>query len=229
MEPEDASFRAFYFSGMYMLTRNCTLLALTALLASSSLAQQAKPVAPSNSGIRVVDNRVASQAGDTILWSGPQRLAWADYQGPLPEPLPGAAGTTFKLLANPEAKGTGGLSWYIHPTFSRNRSWATAAAKTNPVLLAHERLHFDLVEVYARKIRRYVLSCTGPATIEQGTMMNHRIAAFRSEMESENLRYDIETRHGVEPRAQAKWEADIAGMLEELKGYSWGACGLREH
>lgn len=202
---------------------------VTALVLAEVLvrAQDQPHVFPSKPGITVITRPKAD--GDTMVWSSPTRLTWADYQGVVPSPRPGAAASTLRLLAQPEMGRDGQVIWYIHPTFSRSRSWVIANPKDPDRLLAHERSHFDLAEVYARLVRNYLVE-NPPKTYssDEGRMMNSRITALRAELDSEGMRYDVETKHGMDAAEQARWAAHIAERLNELEAWRWGACGLLE-
>lgn len=82
--------------------------------------------------------------------------------------------------------------------------------------LAHEQRHFDITEIYARKIRKMFREEVNRANIEE---VDERIEQYFREWEECQDRYDGETQHSLDTAMQAKWEQRIQQMLDELSAY----------
>ena len=97
-------------------------------------------------------------------------------------------------------------------------SWAASEGKSADVL-RHEQRHFDLNEVYARKLE-ILLSrprVTGATTDEVRTALRKEINATASAVldmtaQMQSL-YDDQTAHGTNAAMQASWAARIDGWL----------------
>jgi len=97
-------------------------------------------------------------------------------------------------------------------------SWAASHGTTADVL-NHEQRHFDLNEVYARKLK-ILLSrprVTGATTDEVRTSLRKTIndtasAVLDMASQMQSL-YDVETAHGTKPDMQASWAAKIDAWL----------------
>jgi predicted secreted Zn-dependent protease len=80
----------------------------------------------------------------------------------------------------------------------------------SPALLAHEQLHFDIAEVFARKLRLKLSQLSySPENYQE--KMDGVFEKILAEMEEIHDRYDRETEHGLDEKAQQKW----AQMVEK--------------
>src|SRR5687768_6828529 len=86
----------------------------------------------------------------TITWNEFYRLQWHDFQGEPQENSIGDAGTVVQIKAKPYLVKKQ-VRYDVYALFNRKKSWARDYSES---LLAHEQLHFDIAELYARKIRK---------------------------------------------------------------------------
>lgn len=93
-----------------------------------------------------------------IIWNQDKKLEWKDFTGVLDPNLFGNALTSYKIEIIPEnvlVDAEDNIQNYENLTvvakFYKDKSWATSRTDG---LLAHEQLHFDIAELYARKIRK---------------------------------------------------------------------------
>jgi hypothetical protein len=81
-------------------------------------------------------------------------------------------------------------------------------------LLEHEQAHFDLCEVYARRLRKRVEDSNYKLDID-----NAIFEVFEAFKKRQKL-YDQETNHSRNKEKQAEWLKIIANELSELDNYS---------
>ncbi len=100
-----------------------------------------------------------SQDNSTIVWEESKKLTWNDFQGVTDSINFGKAKTSYRIRINPEEVTVdendniqGYENMTVQAEFDKKHSWSLA--KFDTVVLAHEQLHFDIAELYARKIRR---------------------------------------------------------------------------
>lgn len=163
---------------------------------------------------------VASAQQDSLFWDDARPLTFADYHGRRP---PGgerhAASTTCGLYVRPYVKADGGLGWDVLAVFSGARSWVDAWAVRDTALLRHERLHFDLVEVHARELRRFLFTVPLMGTRSEAQKLLAIIADRRALLDAEQAVYDGETVHGTYRAVQERWEREVAARLKALEAY----------
>ncbi len=99
-------------------------------------------------------------------------------------------------------------------------SWVISS-KADRALLDHERRHFDLNEVYARRLRAELsrIAASGRSADEVKRVLKERIneTADRvlSTLAGMQELYDGETLHGTDPSAQALWGSRIDAWLAD--------------
>lgn len=156
----------------------------------------------------------ASTGHDLLLWNEFYKLQWDDFQGEPDNKSRGDAGTAVQIKAKPyliKRK----IGYDVEALFNRNKSWAR---DTSPSLLAHEQLHFDIAELYARKIRKKVreLQKRGITDIK---VFNEAIQRLLQESNDADERYDLETLHGALSRKQAAWSVRVKQELADLNAF----------
>ena len=97
-------------------------------------------------------------------------------------------------------------------------SWASSQGKTQDVL-NHEQRHFDLYEIYARKLRilltrpRVTGATTDEVRISLRKTINDTASAVLDMASQMQSLYDDETAHGTNAAMQANWAAKIDAWL----------------
>ena len=104
--------------------------------------------------------------------------------------------------------------------FNPNESWTRyPKMERQEIALDHEKRHFDITEIYARKIRKAI--ATGHFTSKHFTdYLNNLFKDFTSQHRAEQSKYDFETMHSMDAVQQKKWNKWIDEQLEELSDYS---------
>jgi hypothetical protein len=156
----------------------------------------------------------AAAADDFISWNEFYKIQWHDFQGKPTEESIGDAGASVQIKAKPfliKRK----VNYDVVALFNRKKSWARDYSES---LLAHERLHFDIAELYARKIRKKVkeLNDEGVADIKT---YNAAVQELLLESNDADRRYDMETLHGALLKKQATWAGRVKQELSELQRY----------
>ena len=86
-------------------------------------------------------------------------------------------------------------------------------------ILSHEQGHFDLAEVYARKLYKKVQEYRFHQKNYRKDLQKiyKEILDEKEEMQS---KYDRETNHSINKEKQVEWLKKIEKMLEEYKDYA---------
>lgn len=173
-----------------------------------------------------------------IAWSAERKLTKADFRGRVPATVSSASMSAISIDAAWECEG-GALVSSVRATFEPSRSWwrtaqggvwggagermnssqAQQEARRNSLqrdsqLLEHEQLHFDIAEATARKIAarfaEFKAACATPGGTDPIQQM---VAQADREMQEEQQRYDRETAHGIDARAQDQWTRRVRKAL----------------
>ena len=158
----------------------------------------------------------AVRAQEPIDWSLERKLTKADFRGRAPAGAPNAALSWINIDASWECDRTS-LVTSVRAAFDPSRSWwrtTHGRLQLEAQLLEHEQLHFDLAEVVARQIRRRFVELKDACSEPGGTEPIHEIVARADyELQEEQQRYDRETSHGMNARAQEQWKRRIKALL----------------
>jgi hypothetical protein len=154
-------------------------------------------------------------------WKQGQNLTWDDFQARAPRSAgePSAVtdtGFRVQLECREEF-----LDIRVAAEFHRNSSWVKAGRKSAE-LLRHEQGHFDLTELYARRMRKAVRDARiGCADDRQAEAAGKKIfARLDREWENAEKQYDADTNYGTDLGKQKETSERIARQLSELSGYA---------
>lgn len=111
----------------------------------------------------------------------------------------------------------------VESYFVEDESWVFANSQ-DAYLLEHEQLHFDITELYARKMRAQFEEYQ--VHIDEffaKIMMDEVKDVFNNlydEMEATQKRFDAETEHSLVKEKQEEWRQSITSQLEALEDYA---------
>ena len=163
------------------------------------------------------ENRKADESilVDKFQWKDHGRLSWDDFRGAVNATRDESAAATYCSIGfktNTVAPGSA-PTLEVYNTFYSSRSWVRSDARMQSIL-DHEQGHFDLCEIYTRKLKdrlgRFDLSTPG---IKQ-VLMNIYTEVSR-EYEARQQAYEEETTHGTNIVRQKQWQQNIASELNQ--------------
>lgn len=167
----------------------------------------------------LVFNPLMSQ--DSLIWDRPDQLVWEDFKM-IPDSSitlhGGGVLAKAGVMATMKLESIESDSEYncfrLFSVFYPNSSFTMS---NDVLLLGHEREHFNLLELHARKFRKKIVNllndnCEVDLLEEITTSLNEYI--------EESSKYDIETIHGTNVLKQIEWFKMIRNGLSELEEYS---------
>jgi len=129
-----------------------------------------------------------TSAPDIIYWTEGHRLTWDDFEGTPRYDHDEISAITASGIVHYKGCKDGHINYKIQAYFEKNDSWVKAEALTDHHL-KHEQIHFDITELYARRLRKSLsqrkFKCGEEMAFEQ------YINAFLSNWQSEQGNYDI--------------------------------------
>lgn len=159
---------------------------------------------------------INSYAQDTINWRANYKLKWQDFQGK-PD-----TNSIYSAVSNPVIKyklraDEDGFNVEVFCYLIKGNSWARY--KTNDTLLKHEQGHFDIAELFARKLRKLFSEYKfNYKTV--GTDIEKIFVVNKKERTRVDLLYDKETNFSKNSKKQFYWNNKIKAELLKLKKYS---------
>ncbi len=167
-----------------------------------------------------------------VSWSSTRPLTWSDFRSPPPANASSlidvaAIHMTIHWSASYAIRNQGGSAWVgtvqslsVVNAMDTARSWVLAS-RQSPQALSHEQTHFNLNEVYRRKIELALrcLQSTGPtAQVAESALAQrlHQTAdAILDRLAEIQGQYDRETRHGNDAAKQVEWNQRVLQWLEQ--------------
>lgn len=153
---------------------------------------------------------------DTIVWKKDSLLRKEDFKskgkgknGPL------GYTNTFLFLYPNESNGV--LVFSVEAVFVMSKSYIT---QYSDYILKHEQLHFDICELYARKLRKMIADKDFKKVHNVQEVIQQMYNKVSAEFIKEEDKYDNDTNHGLNAAKQQVWADDIQKQLQELDAYS---------
>jgi hypothetical protein len=188
---------------------------LALLLAPSGLRGQ--EVLPMAATLR---DQVTAQG--LLTWSASEPVTWPNFQGPEQVVTIEAAqilsGVTYLIQCRDSV-----MAFAVLATFDPRISWVRSDILRDSVAsrrsLQHERTHFNLTEVMARRVRQGFAALTGACPGHE----DRAAALFQesvTELQRLHTQYDDETLHGMKAGAQREWDQRMMAALDSLAAYA---------
>ncbi|MFC3157445.1 hypothetical protein SAMN05443633_10852 [Chryseobacterium arachidis] len=159
--------------------------------------------------------------GQKIIWNENVKLNWSNFKSKVNHRSGGNVvaytncGWAYSYVksSNPKAP----IEIEIQTVFNEDKSWKDTK-RINDYVLLHEQKHFDVAEVFSRKLRKEVSE-----KIKTGADFDKYFQAIYNRIlrEYQNFQkaYDGETRNGIVEEKQSEYNRIIAEELENYKSY----------
>ena len=160
-------------------------------------------------------NKLSDDKDAIIIWNKGHKLEWSDYT-PTKYSVGNDGAASDVKIKYQIVKYTSNDSSdiFIYSCFNKKNSWAIVKHEDS-LGLEHERHHFDLCEIYARKLRKE----TGKMNFYTDDFINLTYKTIREENKEQDL-YDKETNHSLNKIKQVEWDKKIDNQLKTLDSFS---------
>lgn len=152
----------------------------------------------------------AQNTSEIIHWQTDYKLKWEDFQGAPDSSSPNIAvcGCSIRYYYYEE---NGGFKFNTFAYFDKKKSWANKSVVDSASLI-HEQGHFDICEMYARKLS---LKFDSLQTYESSikTLIEDIAEIITVQTNEAQTQYDIETLYGSDLYKQREWCIKIREML----------------
>lgn len=173
----------------------------------------ATPVPVVHTSMIIAEKKKAD--GEYIPWVPGYRLTWDDFLCAPQHNTDAVASTSTALGLAYQITG-GKLTYQITCRFSKNKSWGLV--KT-PYILRHEQGHFDITEIFARKLYQTL----SHYRLNRPTFQNDINTIYGTIVQAKEAfqeTYDNETDHSRNKRKQEEWLDRIDQLLSDTQPYA---------
>ena len=154
---------------------------------------------------------------EIIIWSKNRPLTWYDFKAQFITTSIHGATTCSGINSNWKTKKDSvflSILAVMDPLCSRvKQDFRTYSS------LKHEQLHFDISELYARKLRQTILT-QKLVKKDLGIVLKTLVATNDKLLTDYQSKYDTETNHSQIKSKQLEWEKKVAAELKALESYS---------
>ncbi len=155
------------------------------------------------------------QGYDTIPWTADKRLSWKDFKGKSPVNARAAAITASGITYRFSTSGTKDnmeVDFKVDTFFYPSKSWYQPEL-CDEVILSHEQLHFDISELYARKMKERLANEIFTHSNVKGKFKSIYQEILK-ELDDFQNQYDRETNFSRDREQQLIWNEKIAKALQ---------------
>jgi hypothetical protein len=163
------------------------------------------------------DKKLHETVNDTIYWSAGEKLNWDDFNA-TPDDRTDALAVTGSAISASYSFKDSQVKMGARSFFLRSKSWVK---KKEDYLLRHEQLHFNITEIYARKIRKAFSKSSTTDNKSSKALYKKVFSSLNAECKEYQNKYDRETRHSIIKEKQLEWDEKITKELEDLDDYKW--------
>lgn len=154
---------------------------------------------------------------DVIVWSKDRKLNWNDYKGK-PQKRFAAASTVYSLGRKVLNDKDGAIVARIQAYFYSNDSWKKDDWISESVL-NHEQRHFDIVELFCRKMRKQISEMDFKNFDDAALKVDSLYEKYNKEMDIYQDKYDDESNGSMDSEGQKKWNTKIDKEISALDKY----------
>jgi hypothetical protein len=199
---------------------------LVAHVVCACLVGACAPAAGTASATPSLDRQILGEmaARDAVAWSAARRLRWSDFAGGAPKTRTGDEGalTGYSIFYGVRCTGEA-FEFSAVAGFLPHESWVKPEVIADRAMsertLRHEQTHFDLTEVFARRLRKAFVDLYEPCR-RADTDLDELASQYLRAEKTEQQRYDEETQHGLVAAEQTAWDRQVAGDLASLGKYA---------
>jgi hypothetical protein len=155
-----------------------------------------------------------------MTWNDDLQLQWEDFNG---TPTRGttvvavtASGLSFGFSTKMTETQLVDYTVFVDAHFYPDKSWYVKE-RANSVILDHERLHFDITELHARKFKQRIAQTKFDLRINAQMERIHN--TINDELRQMQQKYDLETDHSQNVDKQKEWQKFIKVQLDKLSYY----------
>lgn len=152
---------------------------------------------------------------DYIKWQEDRKLTWDDFKAE-PIKMGNTAAMTTTHLGFGYNVSNGIVTYKIDCRFEKKKSWGLVK---NEWILKHEQGHFDIAEIFARRLHQ----ATSEYTFNKNSFQKDLDAIYRSivsDKEDFQQLYDHETDHSRNKNKQQEWMKKIENELNDSKDWA---------
>lgn len=157
------------------------------------------------------------EAQDTVIWRADSLLnrsyflAKRSHYGPS---IPAYITSAIYLY---QKENNGIRMFYVEAIMLKSKSFMK---EETPYILNHEQMHFNITEIYARRLRKMIAEKDFTKVTDVVSLIERMYAKTMNECQKREAAYDKDTQHGINAAKQEVWNQTILKELLELDAFA---------
>lgn len=162
---------------------------------------------------------VKEQESVNIPWDRKYKLTWDDFNGVVDSSQEYAAVTWTIIKRNQTGLSEDKIFMTINNFFLKEQSWVKRN-QANDELLKHERIHWDIVEYFTRKLRKIYSEHLSSSINDSYIFFHNEYDKILNDKNDFQNQYDTETDFSKNKEKQKEWASKVEKLLKEYEDYS---------
>ena len=151
-----------------------------------------------------------------MVWQKNRRLNWSDYQGKEQKRF-AVASTVYSMYRTVYIDSNKNIMASVKAIFYPRDSWKSSYI--DDVVLTLEQKHFDIVELYARKLRKQLSELKVKDETDAQNKLDSLYIILDKEMDIFQDKYDNDTDYSTAHDEQQSWIQNIDAAIDNLVDY----------
>ena len=181
------------------------------------ISQKVAEPTPQKKQIPTSENVTPAKNG-RLIYNAARPLRWSDFKGRVQPGFAHDAYTQAGIAYEPLDYNNQFVILKIDSYFDENLSWVKPEKKGD-YLLAHEQKHFEVCEVYRRKMMKQLDNAQPIDPAKFNDVVKKYFKLNFNAMTATQKSYDAQTLHGAVKNKQKIWNEKIENDLKKLEAY----------
>lgn len=167
-----------------------------------------------------IEHKTAPEKSDTIYYDFNRKLAWKDFQGKVPSPVPWGAITASGFSFDSELNDDGNnitITVGIYTFFLKHDSWKKQDINS-AYHLEHEQHHFDITRLHTQMLMEEIKKAHFTSDNYKKLLTSIFDKVYDDNTAMQHL-YDTQTNNSMNEEKQKEWNQKVSGEIEKLKGH----------
>lgn len=159
-------------------------------------------------------------SAQNLEWNSGRKLTWEDFRSENNEEYRKSVAYAYTGISYDVTKSSqpnSAITINVKAVFDPRKSWKKSADPGSYVL-KHEQLHFDITEVFVRRIRKMIAEKVKKSA-DYDKVFQPEYRRIYDEYNAFQKKYDLETHHSMNKPMQEEYNRLVADMLEDLDAY----------
>lgn len=157
-----------------------------------------------------------NQVSDAYIRWGDKKLSWEDFAGPIIESSEFDA-LTYSAISLEFLGENVTLEFEIESIFDPLQSWKKKGVNT--YILHHEQVHFDITEYHCRLLKKRLKKHRFKSFQTVESDIQHLFNEAYDKANAMQDKYDKQTNHSLNQKAQKRWNKKIKKLLSKTSSY----------